>query len=142
MKILTTILLSLAMATTASGQFFSFFEDEQAENPAVSPVVLAGEELFAENCQVCHRIGQQIMGPSLAGITFKRPIPWLIRFIQNSQEVISSGDPYAVTLYKNYNYMNMPNFDYLSEEEITAILTYIESKSDNALSPRLWDDNR
>ncbi|CAN5387956.1 c-type cytochrome [soil metagenome] len=108
---------------------------EQDQEPAggaapggIEGDVAQGQSLFTNNCAVCHAIDRQLIGPALQGVTERRPIPWLIAFIRNSQRVIQSGDEYAVNLYNQYNKMQMPAFPY-SDEEIMSILAYIEQES-------------
>ena len=45
--------------------------------------------------------------------------------------MVASGDEYAVKLYKQYQ-QQMPSFQQLSDQEITAILTYLEVQSEAA----------
>ncbi|GAA0195408.1 hypothetical protein GCM10009122_59560 [Fulvivirga kasyanovii] len=88
-----------------------------------------GEQLFNGSCAICHFIGKDGEGPSLGSVTKRLPRPWLKRFIRNSQEVIKSGDPYAVRLFKNYDMQVMPPFDFLDDKDIDIILDYIEYQS-------------
>jgi cytochrome c553 len=84
----------------------------------------------AENwkvCAACHSLGtNRLIGPGLEGVTERLDQEWLIRFIRNSQEVIASGDEYAVALFEEYNRIPMPPND-LSDEAIIDLLKYIES---------------
>ena len=96
--------------------------------PSSEEAIQEGATLYQNDCTVCHQIHAEVVGPALAGITERRPIPWLIRFIRNSQQVIQEGDEYAVELYNQYNKTLMPSFDY-SDEEIKNILAYIQQES-------------
>jgi len=85
-----------------------------------------GAQLF-QACTVCHYIGKgKLIGPDLYQVTQRRDREWLVRFIRNSQEVVQSGDEYAVKLFEQYNKVPMPPFAY-SDEQINAILDYIEN---------------
>lgn len=85
-----------------------------------------GKQLFEKNCAVCHHIGQgKLVGPDLEGITQRRDIEWLKKFIHNSQEFIKSGDPIAVQVYEEYNKALMPAFTQFSDAQITSIIDYI-----------------
>lgn len=96
--------------------------------PNSEEAISAGETLFNNNCTVCHQIHQQVVGPALANVTERRPVPWLINFIRNSQQVIQSGDEYAVEIYNQFNKTVMPAFDY-SDDEILNVLAYIKQES-------------
>ncbi len=91
-----------------------------------------GEKLFRANCANCHELCDQQLGPALTDVVYKRPFPWLVKFIQNSGEVIASGDPYANHLYQAYNSMEMPNFPDLDENDIKNIIGYLKKESDKA----------
>lgn len=106
----------------------------QATIPTAEPIIKEGKTLFENNCTVCHAIHEEIVGPALAGVYDRRPIPWLNAFIKNSQKVIQSGDTYAVQLYEKYNRMQMTSFD-LSEDQVLAILAYIKDATENAPEP-------
>ncbi len=97
--------------------------------PTDSGRVMQGRELFSAQCATCHAIGYRIMGPALASVDTRKPLDWLIRFIQNSQQVINSGDEYANFLYEQYNRQVMPPMQFLSKDEIISILAYIKYES-------------
>lgn len=103
---------------------------QSEELPTGQEALSEGEELFRNNCANCHAIHEQVIGPALVNVTDRRPLPWLINFIHNSQEVIQSGDEYAVNLYNEYGKTVMNSFDYFSEDQIKSILAYIEAESD------------
>ena len=85
-----------------------------------------GAQLFLP-CKACHNIGTgKLIGPDLYGVTKRRDKEWLNRFIKNSQEVVNSGDEYAVKLFEAHNKIPMPPFAY-SDEQIDAVLNYIDS---------------
>ncbi|GEM_PF-989961 len=88
-----------------------------------------GGKLFNANCAKCHFICQQGIGPALAGVTKRRDRQWLVSFIKNSQKVIGSGDEYAQHLFHNFNNAVMPDFDNLSDEDISKILTFIDQQT-------------
>lgn len=91
-------------------------------------LVSAGETLFKNNCQVCHEIHEQKVGPALANVTNRRPVDWIKSFIINSQKVIQSGDEYAVNLYNQYNQTMMTSFDF-SDDELNSVIEYIKSET-------------
>ena len=89
-----------------------------------------GKALFNQNCNICHEVSRQKIGPALASIHNKRPLPWLYNFIRRSQHVIQvEKDEYAQHLYQEFNEYVMPNFEFLTNENITNILAYIRVES-------------
>lgn len=96
--------------------------------PSDPAVISAGETLFKQNCTVCHAVNDRVVGPALRDIHVRRPLPWIISFVRNSQKVIQSGDEYAVKLYEEYNKTQMTSFDF-SDDEITSVVAYLKAES-------------
>lgn len=139
-KICTSLSLSLWLSLALLFSFsVSFAQDDaaaeaEAEAPAdgiptSETAISEGETLFTNNCTVCHAINEVIVGPALRDVHERRELPWLINFIRNSQQVIQSGDDYAVNLYNEYNKTLMPSFDF-TDEQITNIVAYIKAESE------------
>ena len=93
-----------------------------------SDVKADGKKLYQANCSSCHKLDRKMIGPALAGIGDRHSEEWLLKFIRNSQEVIKSGDEYAVNLYNEYNQTVMPAMA-LNDDEILSILDYIETET-------------
>jgi len=86
-----------------------------------------GEALFKNNCAQCHAVtDERVVGPGLKGATTRKDMPWLIKWVRNSQAVIASGDPYAVKLYNEYSNAQMTSFPNLSEDDIKGIFAYVD----------------
>ena len=89
-----------------------------------------GKKLFRMNCASCHNrnMVDDLTGPALRGVTER----WsgretlLYDWIRNSQKVISTGDPYAVNLYKKWGKDPMSAFPNLTDENIADLLSFIE----------------
>ena len=96
--------------------------------PTDEAMVSAGAKLYNANCTQCHAINEVVIGPALKDIHERKSKEWLIAWIRNSQQVIQSGDEYAVELYEEYNKTAMPAYPF-SDEEITSILSYIKVES-------------
>jgi mono/diheme cytochrome c family protein len=96
--------------------------------PTDADMISQGAALYKGNCQQCHAIHTKVVGPALANVWERQPVPWLINFIKYPQRVIESGDPYAVALYNEYKQF-MPNHDFLSDNEILAILAYVKDET-------------
>lgn len=87
-----------------------------------------GKALFQSNCASCHNPLKDATGPALKGVTEKVPSKeWLHNWVRNSQKLISSGDKYANQIFKEWNNLPMTAFPSLSDEEIDAIFTYVNS---------------
>ena len=136
---MSMLLLVLCMITVifiyANQDFDS--QSSVAQNSAVAPVAKAvalndeqkhGQELFTNNCTSCHAATDEVViGPGLKGISQRRPIDWTVKWIHNPQAVIASGDKYAVDLYNKFNKTQMTAFPNLKDEDIKAVLAYIDA---------------
>ena len=133
-RCLTVIGTLLLLATSSWGQDNA--DNASTQGQAANQVpddpgsVTEGQSLFAQHCTVCHAVGKQVIGPALASVHNRRPIDWLVGFIQNSQHVIiDEQDEYAQYLFEQYEKQVMPNFEFLSRDEILDILAYIKVES-------------
>lgn len=105
------------------------YAQEDADGiPTDEAIISSGKTLYDNNCKVCHAVHEQVVGPALKEVYVRRPLPWLNSFIKNSQQVIQSGDAYAVDLYNKFNKTLMPSFDF-SDDEVLSILAYIKAET-------------
>lgn len=87
-----------------------------------------GQALFKSNCASCHNPLKDATGPALQGVDARVPSKqWLYDWIHNSRKVIDAGDKYANDLYNKWGKTQMTAFPNLSNEEIDAIITYVNS---------------
>ncbi len=87
-----------------------------------------GESLFKTNCASCHNPDKDLTGPALRGVDSKVPsMEWMYKWVKNSAALISSGDKYANEIYNQYNKTQMTAFPNLSNEEIDAIVDYVNN---------------
>lgn len=87
-----------------------------------------GKALFKTNCASCHHPTKDGTGPALAGVDGRVPSKeWLYSWVKNSAAVISSGDKYANDLFSKWNKTAMTPFPGLSNEEIDAIVAYVNT---------------
>ena len=113
-----------------------YAQDTPAEESAPASAISAeesalaetGKALFKGNCTSCHAIHERVVGPALKDVHVRREVPWIKRFMKNSQQVIAEGDEYAVALYKEYNETQMTAFDF-EEAELDALVAYIKVAS-------------
>lgn len=86
-----------------------------------------GKALFQANCASCHSVFKDATGPKLRGVTGRVPSKdWIYSWIKNSSSVVNSGDKYAVEVFNKWNKTAMTPFPSLSNEDIDAILQYVE----------------
>ncbi|MCP4121661.1 MAG: c-type cytochrome [Bacteroidetes bacterium] len=88
--------------------------------------VTKGEELFKANCTACHAMNRKLVGPSMADVWVR----WeseedLVAWIRNSQAFLETGDPYAVSLYDEYNQFPMNSYLQFTDEDIISIIDYM-----------------
>lgn len=92
-----------------------------------------GKQIFENDCKQCHAIHKKIVGPALVGSESRwGNRQYLINFIKNPEKIImeskETDDIYPYRLYEEYGQM-MPNHDYLSNDDISSVLYYIEKES-------------
>jgi len=86
-----------------------------------------GKALFQANCAACHNPIKDATGPALKGVSGRVPNKeWLYKWVKNSASVVGSGDKYANEIYTKWNKIPMTAFPALSNEEIDAIVKYVE----------------
>ena len=120
--------LDYGKSISVEPQFYCGLIDIKNNPTAYTLEQFEGESLFKNNCATCHAATEEVViGPGLKGITQRRPIDWIVKWVQNPQKVIKSGDKYAVDLYNKFNKTQMTAFPNLKEEDIKAILSYMNS---------------
>ncbi len=96
----------------------------------VPPIVHpdAGRLLFRKSCAACHTIGKgEALGPDLQGVTTRRDMDWLRRFIKAPDRMLEQRDPIAVELFTRHNQVRMPNL-HLSDEDVEALIHFLEQQ--------------
>ena len=123
------IFFSLALSLTIS--FATYAQDAAPTDapvadaaPASGGDVAKGKELFNANCAACHKLDAKATGPALRGVANKYETAWLYKWINNSAELIKSGDPLAVKVYEENGKVPMTAFPQLSTADIDNILAY------------------
>lgn len=102
-------------------------------------VIAKGKDLFNRNCVSCHVFSHDDIGPKLGGITTEVSTGWLLRFIKNPKQVISAGDQRADILFKKYKSV-MPSFAFLKEEDLNAIIAFLNTHKKTADHPPVPED--
>ncbi len=86
-----------------------------------------GASLFANKCGTCHKPDKDLTGPALKGVEERvKDKEALYAWIRNPQRVLASGDKYFNDLYVKWNKTPMNANPDLTDDEITAILSYVE----------------
>lgn len=95
-------------------------------------IAQGGEKLFQQNCASCHKPNKDMTGPALQGARDR----WIENsseenfylWIQNSGNVIASGDAYAKELFNKWKSPMTPQN--LTKEQIDEIFVYVEGYTD------------
>ena len=83
-----------------------------------------GRNLFQSQCTACHKVDKDMIGPALVGIKTKRAKTWIIEWIRNNQ-TFSERNKLALEA-QEFSPTSCPSYQYLSEQEILAIIHYID----------------
>ncbi len=93
-------------------------------------VIDQGKALFKANCAQCHNrnMKDDLTGPALGGVRDRwESEEMLYSWIRNSTGLATSGESaYATNLYNTWNKSPMNPFPNLKDEEIAAILAYVD----------------
>lgn len=84
-----------------------------------------GEEIYAEKCIACHKLGTTFIGPPPNGILKRRTPEWIMNMILNPEEMLQK-DHLAKALFMEFNGQLMTN-QQLSVEEARAVLEYFRT---------------
>lgn len=103
-----------------------------AQLSALDPVAVSrGQELFAQNCVVCHGSGAKGDGPGAASLTSK-PAD-----LTGGHSLMHSDDDYAYWVENGIAGTDMPAFgDTLDQEQIRDVVAYVRSLQQDALLAR------
>ncbi|HEY4111973.1 c-type cytochrome [Puia sp.] len=87
-----------------------------------------GKTLFQTNCAQCHNPIKVLTGPALKGVTERVTDRRLLHdWIHNNTRVLASGNIYFNNLYNQYGKAPMNTFPGLTDQEIDAILNYVDN---------------
>lgn len=90
-----------------------------------------GKALFKTKCASCHNrnMRDDLVGPALGGAEDRwadYPQEDLYNWIRNSPAMVNQGHPKAVEVWEAWDKLAMTPFPSLTDEEIEAILFYVE----------------
>lgn len=105
-----------------------------AQLPILSPTAQKGKDLFKNNCAACHNrdMKSNLTGPALGGVQERwaaYPRSDLYQWIRNSQALIDAGHPRAQELWNKWKPVIMTPSNSLKDEDIEAILAYVEEQN-------------
>jgi glucose/arabinose dehydrogenase/mono/diheme cytochrome c family protein len=110
-----------------------------ADIPSDSLTIAKGKQLFFQNCSGCHEFKTNGIGPSLGGITHTADFVWLKKFIKDPAAMVASGDSNAVQVYKQYSKPPMPSFAFLSDDDLTALIAYMNTYKEKTQVTKNFD---
>ena len=85
---------------------------------------------FKQSCSSCHTIGGgPLTGPDLKDVGKRKDRAWLVRFINDPQGVIASGDPYAKEILAAAGNVSMPPVAGMTKDRAATLLDLIEAES-------------
>ncbi len=94
-----------------------------------SPQQEEGRKLFELNCTACHTIGAGVLvGPDLLGVTERRDLAWLKRFILEPDQMLKEEDAIALAMLREFG-IPMPNLG-LREQQVEAVIAYLQTTTE------------
>jgi protein SCO1/2 len=88
-----------------------------------------GQYLFTKKCGACHTVGQgDKIGPDLVGVTDSRNRDWLMRKIQNPEQLLAEKDPITMALAEKYSHVTMPNLR-VADDDANFLIGYLVSQT-------------
>jgi mono/diheme cytochrome c family protein len=97
---------------------------QQAQFTVNEDLAEVGRRLFqTKGCAACHAFGRKTGGPDLEGVTERREIDWLRRFIADPEGMVYS-DSIAMALLEEWNNLVM-RIPRLNPRDIDALIHYL-----------------
>jgi len=100
-------------------------EQVQLKSEIDQTLVIHGSDLYKNKCASCHRTNKKFIGPSSAGIIYRRSPEYIMNKMLNPSEMIRK-DHLTKELLKEFDFAIMPNQG-LSEYDARAILEYFRT---------------
>ncbi len=104
---------------------------------SLSTFAFDAEKYFGKVCATCHTIGGgDKIGPDLAGLSKRRKVDWIVKFINYPEGMINGdeeeegyekADPIAKKVYELYKPQMMAEQE-VTKAQVVAILKYIDAK--------------
>jgi cbb3-type cytochrome oxidase cytochrome c subunit len=132
------LLFALALALALLGGSFALplaqprpkaFSDHFSVTKSFSPQQEEGRKLFEQSCTACHTIGGGVrVGPDLKGVTERRDLAWLKRFILEPDQMLKEEDATALAMLKEFG-IPMPNLA-LTVHQVEALIAYLQTTTE------------
>lgn len=125
-KLLFISLLSISLYACSSSETSKPASTSAPKSMMEDPIITKGKTLFQANCAACHNPLKDATGPAMKGALDRVPSKeWLYKWVKNSAAMVAEKDPYAVALFEKWNKTAMTPFPTLTNEDIDAIMTYV-----------------
>jgi cytochrome c551/c552 len=100
-----------------------------AQGLRVDPNLAArGKVVYERNgCYACHGMGKVLAGPDLAGVTERRELGWLRRWLKETNAMLES-DPQAQAMLEQWRFVRMPQIK-LSDADVDALIHYMAQET-------------
>ena len=132
MRILTIIILVASLLTCNRTANVEQLETD-TETSSDTTDLLSGKQLFMTHCHICHNISTKKIGPPFQRIREDYGVSWTLDFIRNSERLIyEEKETRARYVFSLYAQSMMSTFPNLTDQEILAILDYVDSHKFNA----------
>ena len=126
MLIAILFVFSLPVAAQDSAGEESAEGDGAQEEIIPGADIVKGKEAFKSMCASCHKRYEKAIGPALHGVSERREMEWIYKWIKNNKKLRDSGDEQAIAIYEEYNGTAMPAYPQLSNQDIDNIVAYVE----------------
>ena len=144
-NIIPNITIDVAIPTTFVNTEMQLYKGEEKEDGSINwttsdtlpssfqtALLQEGRQLFQQNCRTCHAINKNLTGPAIRGFIYKGP--WkerqnLYAWVHNPATFLQK-DPYVQALRRQFGSV-MPAFPQLTNQQIDAIVAYIQNEENN-----------
>lgn len=113
-------IISAVVAALSIGMLFMSFSG--GPYPAID-----GKALFFANCAACHAVNKNTTGPAFQEIRKDYAQEWIFAMIRDHDSVCASSDIRSRYLYTVWQRSRIFNKFQLTDEEVTAILNYVDT---------------
>jgi cytochrome c551/c552 len=101
----------------------------QAQGLSVDANLAArGKVVYERNgCYICHGFGKVLAAPDLQGVTERRELDWLRRWMKETSSMLQS-DPQARAMLEQWRFVRMPQIK-LTDNDVEALLHFMTQET-------------